>query len=440
MRYIIYNICFFIVGILLLPHYYIKMKRRGGYKDNFKNRFGIFTPSQLRFFEEGDVILIHAVSVGEVGVAFQFIEAMRKKNPGMRFVVSTTSSTGWKEAEKRQGALDGLIYLPLDLPVFVSHLIRAVRPKAFIMVETEIWPNLIRCCSRNKIPMAIINGRLSDKTAPAYRRLRFLFGPALRAINLISVQSELDATRFIAAGANPKSVKINGSFKFDVAKRNPQKEEMWHVLLNALGLSSPNMILLGASTWDGEEKIFIETYQSLLKEFPSLRLILIPRHFERRDAVEEVIASFGYKSVRKSDLDSGKERIRTFSSSDILLADTTGEMMGLFPFASVTVVGRTFRSKGGQNMIEPCLCAVPTIVGPQTQNFRPVMADLLSSKAIIQLKSENELVGTISELLQSETKRKALGVAAMEAVLKRKGVINASVGAVNDLLNTGASN
>ncbi len=406
-----------------MPHFYIKMKRRGGYKNNFANRFGKYTPEQLASFKDKKPILIHAVSVGEVGVAFQFIKAIRALRPEQHFVISTTSSTGWKEAEKRLSVNDTLIYNAIDLPRCVKRQLSAIAPSAFIMVETELWPNLIRNCAKRKIPMAIINGRLSDKTAPTYRKLRIWFGPALRLIKLILVQSKLDADRFIAAGANPESIEITGSFKFDVAARNPAKEEMWQELLTKLDLLSDKKILLGASTWDGEEKLLIDTYLALLPKHPILRLVLIPRHFERREEIESLMREKGLRPIRKSDIDSGKAAATPLTDKDVLLADTTGEMMGLFPYSAITVVGRTFASHGGQNMIEPCLCGIPTIVGPETQNFRPVMADLLASEALLQLDSGDKLQATIEKLLTDKQYREALSARAAKAVESRIGVV-----------------
>lgn len=434
MRWFLYNILFFIAGLFLLPHFYLKMKRRGGYKANFKNRFGRYTPEQLKNIGEGGAILIHAVSVGEVGVAFQFMASMREVNPNQRFVISTTSSTGWKEAEKRLTENDTLIYNALDLPIFVNRELDRIKPSAFITVETEIWPNLIRACARRSIPMFIVNGRISDKTAPTYRKLRFWFGPVLRLFKLILVQSDLDASRFISAGANPETIQVTGSFKFDVAKRNEVKEAMWKELLEKSAFNAPQMILLGASTWDGEEALLLDTYKALSQKYPNLRLILVPRHFERREVVEKEISARGLNSVRKSDLDSGAYKVKPLTDRDVILADTTGEIMGLFPFAAVTVVGRTFRSQGGQNMIEPCLVGVPTIVGPETQNFRPVMADLLASKAIIQLSKDEELIPELDRLLGDETARKELGTTASNAVMARRGVVNHCVNAVKSVI------
>lgn len=434
MRWFIYDFVLFILMIVLLPHYYLKMKRRGGYKANFKNRFGRYDSDTLARFGNG-AILIHAVSVGEVAVADQFMKSMRRFNPDQRFVISTTSSTGWKEAEKRITDQDVLIYNPLDLPCFVKRALDAIRPSAFIMVETEIWPNLIRQCERRGIPMCIINGRLSDKTAPAYRRLRFWFGPALRAIRLIQVQSKLDEERYIAAGADPKSVSVTGSFKFDVANRRPDKEESTAKLLSEMQLDPPRKILLAASTWDGEEKILLDCYRKLLPVHADLRLVLVPRHMERRDAVVRQICDAGFNAVLKSEINSGARKIEPLSANEVLLVDTTGEIMGFFPFASISFVGRTFCSKGGQNMVEPCLCGVPTVVGPETQNFRSVMHDLLDSKSIIQLDSPDKLEPKLSELLSDEAMREELGARAEKTVLARKGVVDRCVLSLLETIN-----
>ena len=434
MRWILYNVVLFLAMVVTLPHYYLKMKRRGGYRKNFSDRFGRYSVETRSKIGDGGAILVHAVSVGEVGVADQFIRAMRETNPKLRFVLSTTSSTGWKEAVKRMQPEDVVIYNPLDLPCFVKRALDTIRPSAFIMVETEIWPNLIRECKRRDIPMCIINGRLSDRTAPTYRKLRFIFGPALRCIRMLQVQSALDAERYIAAGADPSTVLVTGSFKFDVARRNPEKEEMAAKLLRALDFSDGHRILMGASTWAGEEKLLAESYLALRAKYTDLRLVLVPRHMERAAEVCAEIRSLGLKPVRKSDLDAGREATAPLCRDDVLVVDTTGEIMGFFPYAAVCVVGRTFCSGGGQNMIEPCLCGVPTVVGPLTQNFRPVMADLLASEAILQVSSATSLQPELDRLFGDASASAALGARAEKAVLSRRGAVNRCVTAVRDAI------
>ena len=433
MFWFLYDFIFFLISLVMMPSVFLKMHRRGGYRANIGNRFGRYAKETRGKFGEG-AILIHAVSVGEVGIASQFMKAMRAVDPTARFIVSTTSSTGWQEAKKKIGEQDLLIYNPLDFTPFVHRMLDATRPSAFIMVETELWPNLIRQCRKRLIPMAIINARLSDRTAPRYARLRFLFGPALRSIRTILVQSKLDEDRYLAAGADKETLTITGSFKFDVAKRSPDKETAAKELLRSLDLLPPRQILMGASTWEGEESLLLNCYQSLRKRFPELRLVLVPRHFERGDGIVKEIHDAGFQVMRRSELKSGTSKARAMTSDDVLLVDTTGEIMGLFPYATIAFVGRTFCSKGGQNMIEPCLCGIPTIVGPETQNFRPVMSDLLASKAIIQLHEANELEPAIATLLDDPDERKALGKRASDAVQLRTGVVDRCVLMIRDAI------
>lgn len=432
-RRILYNLALTVAMIVMLPHYLVKMRRRGGYAHNFGNRFGRYDADTLRRFGDGGAILVHAVSVGEVGVAWQFIQAWRKTDPSARFVISTTSSTGYREALKRVGdGDDAVIYNPLDLPCFVRRALDAIRPAAFILVETEIWPNLLAECEKRAIPVCLVNGRLSDRTAPTYRRLRFLFGPAIGSIRQVQVQSDLDAERYIAAGAEPSRTVVTGSFKFDVARRDEAKERAAGSLLESIGFGSGHTMLLGASTWPGEETLLCKAYLELRRGREALRLVLVPRHMERAGEVCSDIRALGLTPVRKTDLDANGTR--PLGADDVLVVDTTGEMMGLYPHAAVCVVGRTFRSRGGQNMIEPCLCGVPTVVGPQTQNFRPVMADLLSQGAIIQVADDAGLVRELGMLLGDEAARRDLGEKAARAVASRKGAVDRCVAAVRDAI------
>lgn len=431
---LLYNILLSLAMVLMLPHYLLKMRKRGGYRANFANRFGIYSKEQRDGFGAGGAILVHAVSVGEVGVAFQLMETMRSLDPALSFVISTTSSTGWMEAQKRLSKGDVLVYNPIDLPLFVSRALKAIRPSAFVIVETEIWPNIIHKAKALSIPVAIVNGRISDKTASFYKKFSFLFRPSLRLVDSIMAQSPLDRDRFVSAGARPERVAVTGSYKFDGAKQNFAKEEMWRDFLGKLDLLGEKQILLGASTWDGEEKLLLDVYTKLLQKNGNLRLVLVPRHFERRGQIESLVQSYRLESHRKSDLDSGAERPFRFGENDVLLGDTTGELMGLYPFSAITVVGRTFFSFGGQNMLEPCLAGVPTVVGPHTQNFRPVMEVLEREGALVRLESAGELECAVEDLLSNPEKRENLSAKAVRAVESGKGCVLASAKKIISLM------
>ena len=410
MKWFVYNILFGIAYMAMLPSFLLRMKRRGGYRARMGDRFGRY-PAGLGF--PPSPVWVHAVSVGEVAVAGQLMRAMRAKDPSVRFVFSTTSSTGWKQAEGQVGPNDTLIYNPLDFGACVRRALDAARPRAIILTESEIWPNFIRAAKKRGIPLFIVNARVSDRSAPRYRKLRWFFGEVLRCFTKIFAQSDLDATRLTNAGADPAAVVVTGSFKFDVAKRNPPKEEELRAWIGT------GEVLLGGSTWPGEDEALLRIYAELVKTRPDVKLVIAPRHFEKADAVEANIRKAGFGCVRRSRGDT-----RGAAQDEVYLCDTTGEMMGLFGISTVAFVGKSLCEHGSQNMIEPCLCGVPTLVGPYTENFRPVMSDLLAADAILQVPDEEGLKHEIVRLFGDAQARTALGARAQAAVERRRGVVD----------------
>ena len=434
MKWLLYNALFAVAYAVMVPSFLLRMKRRGGYRARFSDRFGRYPPEILaalsreprttnheprtpnhepRTTNHASRIWIHAVSVGEVQVAGQLMRAMRERNPDVRFVFSTTSSTGWKTAEREVTPADVLIYNPLDFGGCVKRALNAVNPRAVILTETEIWPNFIRALKKRGVPIYLVNARISDRSAPRYKALRWFFGEVFRCFTKIYAQSDLDAKRLTDAGADPASVQVTGSFKFDVAHRNEAKERELRAWIGE------GDILLGGSTWPGEDEALLRIYAELARTRPDVKLVIAPRHFEKADAVEANVRKAGFGCVRRSRGDASAA-----SPNEVWLCDTTGEMMGLFGIATVAFVGKSLCEHGSQNMIEPCLCGVSTLVGPYTENFRPVMSDLLAADAILQVPDEETLKREILRLFGDPGARAALGVRAKAAVERRRGVVD----------------
>lgn len=427
MKKVVYNLLFAVVYPFLLPGFIVRMLRRGGYAARMGDRFALYPDEVLAKFREGGFVWIHAVSVGEVQVAGQLMREWRKVEPGVKFVFSTTSSTGWKMAEKEISERDVLIYNPLDFPNFVKSALKTVLPRAVVLTESEIWPNFIWTARRYRIPVFLINARVSDRSAPRYKAARWFFGDVLSSFARIFAQSDLDATRLVAAGAPERIVEVTGSFKFDVAHRNEAKERE---LREWIG---PGRMLLGGSTWPGEDEALLRIYSDIAKSQSGesqVKLVIAPRHFEKADAVEANIKSAGFSCIRRSRKDSSTPPL-PHSSTPVYLADTTGELMGLYGISDVVFVGKSLCAHGSQNMIEPCLCGKPTAVGPYTENFRPVMSDLLAADAIRQVKDEKELGEFVKT---SFTDDGGLGARAAAAVERRKGVVPKCVEAIRRAL------
>jgi len=428
MKWILYNALFAVAYTVMLPSFLLRMKRRGGYRARFSDRFGRYPKEILDALSQKAAtsaalpqgwIWIHAVSVGEVQVAGQLMRALRERNPDVRFVFSTTSSTGWKTAEREVTPDDVLIYNPLDFGGCVKRALDAVNPRVVILTETEIWPNFIRALKKRGVPIYLVNARISDRSAPRYKALRWFFGEVFRCFTKIYAQSDLDAQRLTDAGADPATVQVTGSFKFDVAHRNEAKERELRAWIGE------GDILLGGSTWPGEDVVMLNAYKRLIEKHPEVKLVIAPRHFEKADAVEANIRAAGFECVRRSR--SGESAA---SPRGVYLCDTTGEMMGLFGISTVAFVGKSLCEHGSQNMIEPCLCGVATVVGPYTENFRPVMSDLLAADALVQTPDaatpEVRAASVEAELLRffdEPERRAAYGQRAQAAVARRCGVV-----------------
>ena len=450
LKFVLYNLLFAAVYPFLLPGFLLRMLRRGGYAARMGDRFALY-PAEVKALlglarpvgvhgkrmEKSDFVWIHAVSVGEVQVAGQLMREWRAAEPGVRFCFSTTSSTGWKMAEKEiersGGGGDVLIYNPLDFPNFVKSALKTVRPRAIVLTESEIWPNFILTAKKYGIPTYLVNARVSDRSAPRYRAARFFFGDVLSAFARIFAQSDLDKARLVAAGAPAECVDVTGSFKFDVARRNPEKEaELSAWMFGPSGRPAGVRVLLGGSTWPGEDEVLLKTYRALVDRAAGgalPRLVLAPRHFEKADAVEANIRAAGFGCVRRS---RGERPSSAPQTPEVLLADTTGELMGLYGLADAVFVGKSLCAHGSQNMIEPCLCGKPTFVGPYTENFRPVMSDLLESEAIVQVKDAAELEARLLAALSPEGADESARLAARvtAAVERRRGVVAKCVAAI----------
>lgn len=442
MKWFLYNALFAVAYTVMLPSFLLRMKRRGGYRARFSDRFGRYPKEILDVLSQKAAtstvlpqrrIWIHAVSVGEVQVAGQLMRAMRERDPNIRFVFSTTSSTGWKTAEREVTPDDVLIYNPLDFGGCVKRALNVVNPRAVILTETEIWPNFIRALKKRGVPIYLVNARISDRSAPRYKALRWFFGEVFRCFTKIYAQSDLDAQRLTDAGADSASVSVTGSFKFDVAHRNEAKERELRAWIGE------GEILLGGSTWPGEDVVMLKAYKRLIEKHPDVKLVIAPRHFEKADAVEANIRAAGFECVRRSRGENIVTNLKCHNCSQmandkngsrVFLADTTGELMGLFGISAVAFVGKSLCEHGSQNMIEPCLCGVATVVGPYTENFRPVMSDLLAADALVQTPDadtpEARAASVEAELLRffdEPERRAAYGERARVAVARRCGVV-----------------
>ena len=350
MLWFLYNVLFAVGYVLMLPHFLLRMWRRGGYRRGFLQRFGIYSEDVLRQLKTRNRIWIHAVSVGEIHVALRFADELRTLDPETSFVVTTTTSTGHAVAEKKMREEDVLLYFPSDFPAIMNRVLNVLKPKAVILTESELWPNLIRLAKKRNIPVILINGRISESSYKGYKLLKVFFSRIVRQIDLFLVQTAFEEECLTWLGVDKTRIKVLGTAKYDVVRIDPAGGGKARQILELAGIALDDLIVTGGSTWPGEERILLDVFKRLKPSFPRLRLVLVPRHAERRAEVEAEIRRSGLNYARRSDLANAH---LPGSSVDVLLVDSTGELMWFYGCASVVFVGKSLTSHGGQNIIEP---------------------------------------------------------------------------------------
>jgi len=367
---------------------------------------------------------IHAVSVGEINVALRFMGVLRELDPGLAFVLTATTSTGHALAASRLHPDDVLLYFPCDFPFVVRRVLNCISPSALVLVESELWPNLIREATRRGIPVMLVNGRISDSSYRGYRLVSGLARPVLSSMALLLVQSEVDRRRLVSLGSVPQRTHVIGSAKYDVAVLHPREAAPARQVLAACGIAPDDLLIVGGSTWRGEERILLEIYNELRPDWPTLRLVLVPRHVERSSEVEAEIRRHGLPVVRRSQVDG----IGFFKPSvpPVLLVDTTGELTDFYAAATVVFVGKSLTQHGGQNPIEPAALGKPVIVGPNMENFVGIITDFLAGEAVVQVRDAAGLKTALTKLLGSAEARRALGERAREVVESKRGALRRS--------------
>ena len=432
MLWFIYNILFAVGFLLMLPRFFVRMRRRGGYARCFGHRFGLYEPELRRkLAADPKPVWIHAVSVGELFVAFRFMEGYRARHPGARFVLSTTTSTGFGISEKQMREPDLLIYFPVDFPSISRRVLDLIRPKLLILVECELWPNLIRLAKSRGTPIVLINGRISEHSYRGYSKLHLFTRPLLKQVDLLCAQSESDSKRLLALGAEPGKVHVIGSAKYDLTPTDGDGEAKARPALEAAGIRPDHLILLGGSTWAGEESALLDIYRELKPRFAKLVLVLVPRHAERREEVLREIAARDLSVIQRTAQQDGAPSVT--NPPDVLLVDTTGELRSFYACATVIFVGKSLTQHGGQNLIEPAMCAKSIVVGPNMENFQSVMNDFLAADAVIQVPDSTGLQSAVEKLLADPQSRAAYGQRAAGLVREKAGAIARTLELVENL-------
>ena len=422
---ILYNILFLFFFAVASPYYFWRMRRRGGWRAGFGQRFSIYDSPLKQALTNRHIIWLHAVSVGEVNLCTQLISALEPRVPNVKIVVSCTTSTGMAELRRRLPTRISKIYYPIDRRKYVRRALATINPQAIVLVEAEIWPNFLWRAASLKIPVFLANARLSDRSYPRYKKFGFLFRPLFRSFAGVGCQNEEDAVRLRAVGCQENAVRVVGNLKFDAAKLTEISTLDVRGMLRQLGVPDDTLILVAGSTHDGEEIILADMARRLREKFPKLFLVLVPRHFERCKDIGQTLKARGVKFVFRSEIFAGTHLPP--AGLDCLLVNSTGELKFFYEPATVVFVGKSLTAIGGQNPVEPAAQGKAVVFGPNMQNFTDITRSLLRQNAAVQVNSPEELERALGELLADAPRRAALGRAALALVAENLGAVERTV-------------
>jgi 3-deoxy-D-manno-octulosonic-acid transferase len=433
---LLYSLALVFAIVVTSPYWLLRMAWSGRYRYGLGQRLGLVSSGLRQFVGQRSTIWVHAVSVGEVIAASRLIERMQALDPDLRMVISTTTRTGHKLAQERFDTDHGLpndsapvptrvFYYPLDFAWIVRRYLNALKPRALVLVESELWPRMLVEAERAKIPVIVVNGRISNRSLPRYHALRTLWRPLLRKLTLVLAQSEEDRLRFVDIGVPAEKVRTAGNLKYDVkaAVELPITREL------RTHLPQSGKVIVAGSTLEGEERLLLDAFRELLPDLPRLTIIVAPRHPERFRSVEKSITDAGLPLIRRSDWMLRPEPIPPGS---VFLLDTVGELASVYSLASVAFVGGSLVPAGGHNPLEPAQFAVPIVMGPYTENFRGMVAVLLEQQAI-RVTPPERLYPALLELLTSP-EALSMGIRARHVFEEQAGASETCFDAIRKIL------
>jgi 3-deoxy-D-manno-octulosonic-acid transferase len=400
----IYNL-FWPIGLLcFLPGYLVKMIRRGGYGEKFGQRLGIYDRELRVRLSKQKSTWLHAVSVGEVNVALKLANSLRALEPDLHCVLTTTTTTGFALANKNAPAGIEVMYTPLDYWPIMLRAFAVIRPTRIVLVEAEVWPNLVALAHEGRIPTILVNARLSPRSERRFRRFRFFVVPTFRLLDLVCAQEPDDVDRWVAIGVARDRIRAVGSIKYDPNGRDQTAEAQETAqTTRVIDANQRRPVLFGGSTHRGEEEILARIFLRLRQQFSLLRLFIAPRHVERLREIRAQLAALPLRVALASEVAVDRE-----SDADCFLLDTTGELQRWYRIATIVFIGKSLTAQGGQNPVEPIMAGKPVVFGPHMENFATLAKALVRKNGAIQVRDVDSLEMTIAGLLRDNDARQRL--------------------------------
>lgn len=427
--YLLYNILLLVLALPILAGHLLYGFLRGRRRQGIRERFGYYAKEQLAFLAGKKTVWVHAVSVGETQAAVPLVKAFKKRFPDWALVLTNVTETGHQVAEGI-AEVDLCLYFPYDFPWTIHRAFAQVKPELVVVVETEIWPNFMRVARDSGIPAVLVNGRISDRSFPRYRKLKFFIKPVLQQFTRLCMQSALDAERVEAMGAPAERIEISRNLKFDmqiegVSDENPA------TIRRKFGIPSDSKVLVAGSTHAGEEEQVIKVYNRLLKTQPDLCLVLVPRHPNRCPAVGELLSSSNLTYSLRSQCEDNPTPI---APGSVFLVDTIGELLQLYALADLVFVGGSLVPVGGHNILEAALLKKPVLFGPHMHNFKEISRLLIKAGGGLSIPDSEEFFRVAAELLADSHRCQDMGAKGYGLLKENRGATERTLQAIERIL------
>lgn len=413
---IIYTVLLFLALPLIFLRLLWKSRRQSAYRERLAERAGYYS------IKLQACVWVHAVSMGEVIAATPLIKKLKAQYPDLPLLVTTMTPTGAAQVQRSLGDTVVHVYVPYDFPTYINRFLKAMQPRIAIIMETELWPNMIAACRAKKIPLCLLNARLSERSARHYQRIAAIIKPMLQSFTTIATHGEDDAKRFIALGAKEECVTVTGSIKFDMEMPEDLQEKT--IQLRAM-LGADRFVWVAGSTHEGEEEIILAAHKKLCEVYPSALLILVPRHPNRFDVVAKLSEKI-FITTRRSQ--------PAPVTCQVYLGDTMGEMMLFYNAADVAFVGGSLIVRGGHNLLEPAALQKPVLSGPSLYNFAEIAVMLKDAHALVVVDSIDTLATQLIELAQNQSYRQQLGERALNVVNANRGALAKQLNVVANII------
>lgn len=421
--HLLYTLVILVLAVALSPWFLYQAIRYRKYVGSVGERMGRLPVS---FNLDGDAsIWIHAVSVGETLAARTLVDGLRERYPGLRIFLSTTTMTGRQLARSRIQGVDAVFFFPFDIPFVIKRTLQLVRPRLFIMVETELWPNLLRACARTGVKTMLVNGRISARSYPRYRLVRRFFRDVLADVDRFCMQGDESARRIIDIGADPGRVTVTGNLKFDALELASPADRGAGRVLRYFRVSPDRPVFIAASTLKGEEAPVLAAFAAVRRHYHNALLIMAPRKPERFNEALVLSRAEGLRAVRRTELAVDAE-----PRADVVILDTIGELAHVLQIATVVFVGGSLVDQGGHNILEPAVHGKPVVFGPHMDNFAEIAAEFVANHAAIQVPDALTLTPTVIRLFSDPVERARIGAAARALVDANRGARQRTLDAI----------